>query len=327
MLVVCVTIYRETSRFNVRKVQSRDTSSTNTTTTTPLTSTASTPRGSCQEFKIGGIRSYRNINAAQRQRDGFSLLSGHRRMKEKRRTKTSIPEINILSDADDDFGEATGAREAQNPTKNHARKCISDPTSLAKKRRNGSRNLKSRSRDTCSAISSTLTVPKSNRPSSLVYRRKRQQSSLRGSIRSSKPRSLSMGSLSRTHLALVERGPRLPMLGSATLSHRMATLNRDRKALRTLGVIIGSFLLFWTPYHVMVIWLGICSPCVNSRLYAFSYYLCYLNSTFNPWVYAFCNKTFKETYIRILSCRRKKYFDQPESRCSFRMIDEDNSQF
>ncbi|XP_002733411.1 muscarinic acetylcholine receptor M2-like [Saccoglossus kowalevskii] len=79
---------------------------------------------------------------------------------------------------------------------------------------------------------------------------------------------------------------------------------RDRKALRTLSLILGSFIVCWVPYSIFVIVIGFCPTCIDGKLYAFSYWLCYINSACNPFCYAFSNKQFRVAFKRILTCRR-----------------------
>ncbi|XP_013386324.1 muscarinic acetylcholine receptor M4 [Lingula anatina] len=89
--------------------------------------------------------------------------------------------------------------------------------------------------------------------------------------------------------------------GKAQGKNKSKSENRARKALRTISLILGAFVLFWTPYHVIVIILGFCYDCVHIRLYEISYWFCYMNSPINPFCYAFANAQFKRTFKRILS--------------------------
>jgi hypothetical protein len=78
---------------------------------------------------------------------------------------------------------------------------------------------------------------------------------------------------------------------------------RAHKAFRTITFIVGLFAILWSPYYVVVstillklilfIYLfkatvyGFCrGDCIPSLLYNVSYYMCYLNSSLNPFAYA-----------------------------------------
>lgn len=83
---------------------------------------------------------------------------------------------------------------------------------------------------------------------------------------------------------------------------------QERKAAKTLSLILLVFLLTWTPYNVLAVMKGILGPKASEEfipqlIWDISYCLCYINSTINPFCYALCNATFRKTYVRILSCK------------------------
>ncbi|XP_071562548.1 muscarinic acetylcholine receptor DM1 isoform X2 [Temnothorax nylanderi] len=86
---------------------------------------------------------------------------------------------------------------------------------------------------------------------------------------------------------------------------KLLKVQTDSKAAKTLTAILLAFVLTWTPYNVLVLIKSIsaCSLHIPQKLWDFFYYLCYINSTVNPVLYALCNAAFRRTYVRIVKCK------------------------
>uniref|UniRef100_H3AS51 Muscarinic acetylcholine receptor n=1 Tax=Latimeria chalumnae TaxID=7897 RepID=H3AS51_LATCH len=85
-------------------------------------------------------------------------------------------------------------------------------------------------------------------------------------------------------------------------------LNKEQKAAKQLGAIMVVFLACWIPYFLTFMVMAACEHCVPQDLHMFTIWLGYLNSTLNPFIYPFCNVTFKKTLksiLRIQSSRGK----------------------
>ncbi len=87
---------------------------------------------------------------------------------------------------------------------------------------------------------------------------------------------------------------------------KMKYENRARKALRTITFILGAFMVCFVPWHIVTVWNSFCNKCMSLdtsylyHIYNTSYWLCYLNSPINPFVYAMANQQFRKSFTRIL---------------------------
>ncbi|XP_006822832.2 octopamine receptor-like [Saccoglossus kowalevskii] len=86
------------------------------------------------------------------------------------------------------------------------------------------------------------------------------------------------------------------------------SVSRERKAARTLGIIMGSFVLCWLPFFIMYIIMPFCgSSCgMNKYVEAFITWIGYANSCGNPVIYTIFNREFRTAFTRML-CGRCRF--------------------
>ncbi|CAN0083275.1 unnamed protein product [Lampetra planeri] len=88
--------------------------------------------------------------------------------------------------------------------------------------------------------------------------------------------------------------------------HRMrSAMARERKAVKTLGIIMGSFVLCWLPFFVVALVVPFCGPFCELPpiLMALITWLGYSNSLLNPVIYAYFNRDFQNAFKKIARCR------------------------
>ncbi|CAI5456282.1 unnamed protein product [Caenorhabditis angaria] len=75
---------------------------------------------------------------------------------------------------------------------------------------------------------------------------------------------------------------------------------RAHKAFRTITFIVGFFAILWSPYYIMATLFGFCgNNCIPPSIFTMSYYMCYLNSSGNPFAYALANRQFRSAFMRM----------------------------
>jgi len=79
--------------------------------------------------------------------------------------------------------------------------------------------------------------------------------------------------------------------------------SHERKATKTLGVIMGAFTACWLPFFIIALIKPICyDQCIPQWLGSLFLWLGYANSLFNPIIYARFNRDFRTPFKHILQC-------------------------
>lgn len=107
-------------------------------------------------------------------------------------------------------------------------------------------------------------------------------------------------SLSPSPHQLESRGSQL----SQILENRQRiSLAKERRAARTMGVVMGAFVVCWLPFFLMYVVFPFCPSCqerTDKRIQNFVVWLGYINSTLNPIIYTIFNIDFRRAFKSLL---------------------------
>lgn len=87
------------------------------------------------------------------------------------------------------------------------------------------------------------------------------------------------------------------------LHQQLRSLNREKKAAKTIGVIVGCFIVCWAPFFTVYLLGAFCSDCTPPTLFGVFFWLGYCNSVANPIIYGLCSRDFRYAFVKILRCR------------------------
>lgn len=77
----------------------------------------------------------------------------------------------------------------------------------------------------------------------------------------------------------------------------------DLKAAKTLAIVMGSFIVCWSPFIVMNTVSASCKECIDTSMATTAKWLHYSNSAMNPIIYTVMNRAFRDAFRKIM-CRQ-----------------------
>ncbi|KAG7240863.1 hypothetical protein INR49_023437 [Caranx melampygus] len=113
---------------------------------------------------------------------------------------------------------------------------------------------------------------------------------------------------SKSNLPLPNTPSSVPLFESrhekATEAKRKIALARERKTVKTLGIIMGTFILCWLPFFIVALVKPFCQESCNIPRWLEDVinWLGYSNSLLNPIIYAYFNKDFQCAFKKIIKC-------------------------
>ncbi|XP_078587401.1 alpha-1A adrenergic receptor-like [Branchiostoma floridae x Branchiostoma japonicum] len=99
--------------------------------------------------------------------------------------------------------------------------------------------------------------------------------------------------------------PRMVKEALGSVKNRIEKFTKEKKAAKTVGIIVGVFLVCWLPFFIMY---PIDSMIVKvpELLITMAFWLGYCNSFLNPIIYACSNGHFRRAFRRVLLCGKRQ---------------------
>uniref|UniRef100_UPI00398E9664 5-hydroxytryptamine receptor 1B-like isoform X1 n=1 Tax=Pristiophorus japonicus TaxID=55135 RepID=UPI00398E9664 len=94
-------------------------------------------------------------------------------------------------------------------------------------------------------------------------------------------------------------------VSDALLERKRISAARERKATRTLGIILGAFIVCWLPFFIITLVMPICKQACwfHHAIFDVFNWLGYLNSLINPIIYTMSNEDFKQAFQKLVRFR------------------------
>ncbi|XP_024085107.1 octopamine receptor beta-3R-like isoform X1 [Cimex lectularius] len=106
----------------------------------------------------------------------------------------------------------------------------------------------------------------------------------------------------RAHFTIVE--PDTEAFEKRTTVRTATSWRTEHKAARTLGIIMGVFMICWLPFFLWYVITTLCGDACYcpDMVVTVLFWIGYFNSALNPLIYAYFNRDFREAFKNTLQC-------------------------
>ncbi|XP_067938343.1 probable G-protein coupled receptor No9 [Watersipora subatra] len=83
-------------------------------------------------------------------------------------------------------------------------------------------------------------------------------------------------------------------------------LNKEARAAKTVAIIVGGFILCWSPFFICYLLEGIELVKINQIVFDVFFWIGYVNSLLNPCIYALFSIDYRHAFKKILRCQLRR---------------------
>ncbi|XP_046994314.1 probable G-protein coupled receptor No9 [Schistocerca americana] len=86
-------------------------------------------------------------------------------------------------------------------------------------------------------------------------------------------------------------------MGKRNIKSQVKRFRMETKAAKTLGIIVGGFIVCWLPFFTMYVVRAFCTDaeCIPAPVFSVLFWLGYCNSAINPCIYALFSRDFSSS--------------------------------